>query len=190
MLYILENNELIAQPKFVIVKGKTHAPPNSEILRSIGYKDLKKDDMPTVNWCDKIIKNYSQDDTSIYEHYEVVAGSQLGVIHLQNELVKMNEVLENGFSWKDNVVKLSKENQGDYLAAFTMATNAPELFVPMTYTFKDNVKYVMSTVDEIIQFTYAAFPFVSETLETYRTEKDRIEAMTNDEIYTFLKGEQ
>jgi len=190
MLYILKDGKLIKQPKFVIVKGDTHTPPSNEILRSIGYKDLKKDNMPTINWYENINTTYSQDDTSIYEHYEVVAGSNLAATHLYNELEKMNEALESDFSWKGNVVKLSKENQGDYIAAFSLIKDSPDAFIPMVYTFKNNTKYLMETMEDVTLFTQQAFGFVSATLEVYRTEKDRIEAMTNDEIYAFLKGEQ
>jgi len=190
MLYILENNELIAQPKHLTIGNKTHSPVSDEVLRANGYRELKKDTLPTINWYENINTTYSEDDTTIYEHYEVVAGSQLGVIHLQNELEKMNETLENGFSWKDNVVKLSKENQGDYIAAFSLIKDSPDAFIPMVYTFKNNTKYLMETMEDVTLFTQQAFGFVSETLEVYRTEKDRIEAMSNDDIYAFLNGEQ
>jgi hypothetical protein len=145
MLYIIQDNKIIKQPNSLVVGDTTHSPVSETVLRNNGYKELKKDAMPTIDWYDRVVKSHTQDDDFIYEHYELVAAPNLSITHLQNELDKMNNILENGFSWEGKVVKLSKENQGDYLAGFTMATNAPELFVPMTYTFKNNVKHVMNT---------------------------------------------
>lgn len=101
---------------------------------------------------------------------------------IQKALDELNYSLENEFSWADKIVKLSESNQKDYAAAFGLACVCPNETIPMTYTFKNNIKHQMTTLDEIKQFTLMAFAFVSAKLEVYRTRVDEINNMTNQEL--------
>lgn len=188
-MYKLENNILISCPKEVIFEGNAVLNPSEGVQVALGYKHLIDAPIPSVEWYEEEVCNYTQNDTHIFENWSVKPKNNLKDLYEQVLLTELNRALENDFLWAGHVVKMSESNQKDYLASFSVATYLPEKFIPLEYTFKDNVKYVMQTLDELVYFTNKGLQFVSYHLEIFRAEKDVIKNMTNEQIYAHLKAQ-
>lgn len=68
MLYKLENGIITKAPKYVVVEGTTYIN-NMEVLKQLGYKELVHD-TNVVDGSYIVKTTYTEDDNSIYEHYE------------------------------------------------------------------------------------------------------------------------
>jgi hypothetical protein len=168
-LYKLEDNRLISPPNFyswVDENGilNTESPVSTERLKIIGYKYLTTAPHGGCKWYEVEVCNYTEDETHIFENWSVEAQSNLQQSYIERLATELERALFNDFQWAGKVVKLSESNQKDYLAAYTLATLQPTLYIPFNYTFKDNAKYVMSTIEEITDFTNQSAFFVSVTL--------------------------
>jgi hypothetical protein len=188
MLYKLEDGVLNEQPKVLEVDGKIYAPPSETILKEQGYKEMNVGDYPTAEYYESVVTAYSQDDDYIYKTYSLTYSADIADLYLAKKLEEMNDSLESDFTWEGYTVKLSESNQKDYLSAYTLALNQPDTYIPFEYTFKDNQKYTFDTMDEITSFTNSTMSFITTALEAYRTEKDTIDAMEDDAIYTYIQS--
>jgi len=191
-LYKLQEGKLIQAPtnlEWVDDEGVLHCetPVQEATLLAHGWKPKKSTEKPTIKWYEQLKTVYTENETTIFESFEVEPISSLRQTYLDSLLVELNRSLENDFMWAGHVVKLSESNQKDYLAGFTLATANPAMYIPMQYTFKDNYKHLMATIEELTEFTNMAFYFVSVTLEAYRVERDNANSKTDLELYNYVK---
>lgn len=190
-LYKLKEGALISQStdKDLEIDGVLYSPVPESILRANGWKDLIKATIePPLEWYEQLVYGYLENENAIVESYTIEANSNIRSIYSDMILNELNRALENDFTWGGHVVKLTESNQKDYLAGFTLANANPAMYIPMQYTFKDNVKHIMATLEESTNFTTQAFYFVSVTLETYRTERDKVALMSDSELYDYVKA--
>lgn len=187
MLFKIQDNELVSQPLTLQVGDQLFNPVNTEVLLANGWKPLILEPTPEIKWFESTAPKYVEKEDAIIEIRYAVPIEGIRTLYSNVLLSELNRALENDFIWGGCVVKLSESNQKDYLASFSVATYTPEMFIPMEYTFKDNVKYMMNTLDEIVQFTNKALQFVSKHLEIYRTEIDHIKPMNDSQLYDYLK---
>lgn len=188
-MYKLENNTLVSCPNEVIFEGDAILNPSDDVQIALGYKHLTTSIQPSINWFEKMVCNYTENETHIFENWSVEAQTNLQYQYIERLSVELERALFNDFSWGGNVVKLNESNQKDYLAAYTLASMQPTIYIPFQYTFKDNAKYVMPTIDEIIDFTNQSTMFVATKLEKFRTERDKALSMTNEELYDYLQSQ-
>ena len=69
MLYKLQDNILTKAPNSVVIEGTTYIN-NNEALKQSGYKELVHD-TNAVEGSYVVKTTYTEDDTNIYEHYEL-----------------------------------------------------------------------------------------------------------------------
>ena len=187
-LYKIINGELTIAPESLIINEQLHSPVNETTLMNQKWKPLKKTEYPTLKWYEKLRTKYEETENNIVESYEVEPLSNLRDVYSDIIITELNRSLENDFIWGGHVVKMSESNQKDYLASFCVATRRPDMLIPMEYTFKNNIKYMMQTLDELESFTNLGLQFVSRCLDNYRSEKDNIDSMTDDQLYNYVKA--
>lgn len=73
-LYKLENGTLKKfKGGFVILDNRIYTNPTEKIIRKVGYKDVVYGEKPEYNEETQYLNTvYTEDDTTIYENYEVV----------------------------------------------------------------------------------------------------------------------
>lgn len=191
-LYKLQDDKIIKAPtnlEWVDSEGvlRCETPSQEATLLSQGWKQKQTSEAPIIEWYEQLKAIYTENETTIFESFEVEPLTSLRQIYLDNILNELNRSLENDFVWADKVVKMTESNQKDYLASAFVATRRPEVYIPMEYTFKDNVKHLMETLEELENFTNLGLQFVSSCLETYRSEKDNVASMSDSQLYDYVK---
>lgn len=192
-LYKLLEGRLIKAPinlEWVDGEGVFHCetPAREATLLAQGWKQKQTSEALMIEWYEQLKTVYTENETTIFESFEVEPLTSLRQTYLENILVELNRALENDFTWGGHVVKMTESNQKDYLASAFVATRRPEVFIPMEYTFKDNVKHLMETLEELENFTNLGLQFVSSCLETYRSEKDNVASMSDSQLYDYVKA--
>lgn len=73
-LYKLENGTLKKfKGGFAVIDNRIYTNPTEEIVRKAGYKDVVYGEKPEYNEETQYLNTvYTEDDTTIYENYEVV----------------------------------------------------------------------------------------------------------------------
>ena len=73
-LFKLENGTLKKfKGGFVVLDNRIYTNPTEEIIRKAGYKDVVYGEKPEYNEETQYLNTvYTEDDTTIYENYEVV----------------------------------------------------------------------------------------------------------------------
>lgn len=191
-LYKILEGRLMQAPENIewVENYITHCetPATESTLLSLGWKPLiKAEIIQPLEWYKKAVLSYNETESNIVESYVVVASDTLRGDYLNMILVELNRALENDFTWGGHIVKMTESNQKDYLASAFVATRRPEMYIPMEYTFKDNVKHLMETLEELENFTNLGLQFVSSCLETYRSEKDNVASMSDSQLYDYVK---
>lgn len=190
-LYKLEENKLVIAPTRIVINGNAITHPTDAMLISVGYKYLIIGDKINCNWYERVNIIYSEDSKYIYKNFEPIIHPNIKSLYVNNCLVELNRALENDFTWPlidGHVVKLSQENQSDYVACENRLLNNPELLPYINYTFKDkSIKYYMSNIDEVKDFGKNAFLFVANQLSLYREKVLFCESLTNEDLYNFIK---
>ena len=73
-LYKLENGTLKKfKGGFAVLNNRIYTNPTEEVVRQAGYKDVVYGEKPEYNEKTQYLNTvYTEDDTTIYENYEVV----------------------------------------------------------------------------------------------------------------------
>ena len=73
-LYKLENGTLKKfKGGFAVIDNRIYTNPTEEVVRQAGYKDVVYGEKPEYNEETQYLNTvYTEDDTTIYENYEVV----------------------------------------------------------------------------------------------------------------------
>jgi len=87
-----------------------------------------------------------------------------------------SEIL-TGFGYEGNAVRLSRENQFNYKAAYDLAVQTSGASLPVTFKFgdKEPVYRTFETTEELADFYMSALRFIQNTLEAGWKKKDGID---------------
>lgn len=91
---------------------------------------------------------------------------------------KVDKAILSGFSYEDNPVWLSAENQFNYKSAYDLAVQTAGATLPVTFKFgtDEQPKYrKFSTLDELTDFYVKAMAYIQSTLAAGWKEKDAID---------------
>lgn len=188
-LYKLIDGALVSAPESIEIDGCWHTPATEQDLKSEGYKPLKTAERPPTEWYEKHVISYTESEEAINEVVTIAPSDSIRGQYSNDILNELNRALENDFIWSGHVVKLSKENQGDYDACEARLNKNPELIPLVHYTFKDKtIKYFMADLAEVTDFSKASFLFVCECLTKYRDEELKVSLMSDSELYDYVKA--
>lgn len=186
-LYKLENNTLIESPSSIIIDGNGVLNPSDEQLKSIGFKELKYDEIKISEWYETIEEVYIEDSDCIYIDYNIIPKSNLLTEYSEHLALERDRVLENDFFWMGKCVKLSESNQRDYGIMYALLSNNKSIIPTFPCNFKNKTEHFFADFDELNNFGIAVTMFVNEQLGIYREEIFKIKDMSNTEIYEYLK---
>lgn len=186
-LYKLENNTLIESPTSIIIDGNGVLNPSDNQLKSIGYKELKYNEIKILEWYETIEEIYTEDSDYIYIDYNIIPNSNLLTEYPEHLALERDRVLENDFFWMGKCVKLSESNQRDYGIMYALLSNNKSIIPTFPCNFKNKTEHFFADFDELNNFGIAVTMFVNEQLGIYREEIFKINNMSNTEIYEYLK---
>lgn len=187
-LYKLENNTLIESPSSIIIDGNGVLNPSDEQLKSIGFKELKYDEIHLLEWYETIEEVYTEDNEYIYINYNIIPNPNLLTEYSEHLALERDRALENDFYWMGKCVKLSESNQRDYGIMYALLSNNKSIIPTFPCNFKNKTEHFFADFDELNNFGIAVTTFVNEQLTIYREETFKIKDMDNDEIYEYLKS--
>lgn len=186
-LYKLENNILIESPNTITIDGNGILNPTNDQLKSIGFKELKYDEIKILEWYETIEEIYSEDSDCIYIDYNIIPKSNLLTEYSDQLVLERDRTLENDFFWMGKCVKLSESNQRDYGIMYALLSNNKSIIPTFPCNFKNKTEHFFADFDELNNFGIAVTMFVNEQLGIYREEIFKIKDMSNTEIYEYLK---
>jgi len=185
ILYKLENNRLIESPSNIVIGNGAILNPSEQQLRSAGYKDLIELTPPEIEWYEKLVCNYTEDDNSIFENWSVHPLEGLKELYKTKSNAKCDYTIAYGFVYIDDLgvhhrVRATETDQWNYF-------NSKEPFPCEIKLFEDDY-YVFQTQTELDRFRIELENHILTALKTVCwQEKKAIYGLDNQEIYELLR---
>lgn len=182
-LYKLINGALVSAPNNLTVNGQLHSPASYEVLISEGYKPLTTAERPTIEWFERHVISYTEDDKSIFEQVTIAPIDNLKNSYIQRLNSECDVAIVSGFIFTDSLgvahpVWLSMENQ----------FNFSQVKIPCELKIGEFDWITFTEQSELDRFKDEIITYITGCLQICWKPKRDIELMDDAQVYTYIKS--
>ena len=190
-LYKLINGVLVNAPNSIEWDDngipKCETPATYDTLIQLGWKPKESSERPTIEWYEQLKTVYSENETTIFESFEVEPIQNLRMVYTDHFNAICDDKILTGFYFKGMNLWLTTETQTNLSTDFLASAIFPEnTTYPKTYNFSGKL-YSLNNFNELAELFNAAKDWKTQCLRECWDNK--LLYITDDlELYNYVKS--